>query len=565
MSSQRIGTSPPAGPWPTIGREAAELSDICRARGRHGRWTAVSGFLIAASFGVLEAWKLRFVQDDAYISWRYADNLARGFGLVWNKGEHVEGYTNFLWTLILAIPHATGLDVEAFATSLGLALFTVTLAIFHAAAGKLTRSWLAAAAATLMLGVFPSFAAYATGGLETQLQTCLVIATFALVVSGMGQQQPSAGVATAIGMTSALAMLTRMDSVVIVAPLIALYAWSFVAAHGWRKLSIFAPAVALPLAICGGWLAWKLAYYGSLLPNTYRAKVDGMGGLTRQGMHFTRTFIQAYAFYLPVACVPVGAWLAWDRRLDRRVLAALLVPLVMWVTYVVSVGGDFMEYRFFIPVLPLAFLATYWVMCELDSRTARAALLTSFVIACGIWNYRSADVPKPAGPPLYLPDLVVRPGDEWSEIGAVLGAAFAGPVQPRIAVVPAGVIPYLSRLPAVDMMGLNDPDVREFINLPDQLVGHRRLAPLDLLEERHVNFLIAHPVVGSRPAPGVRYRFDEFARRPFAYVDEDRLKGRQVIEMPLSAGRVMFMVYLSEEPAVTARIDELGWRHYPLQ
>ncbi len=48
----------------------------------------------------------------------------------------------------------------------------------------------------------------------------------------------------------------------------------------------------------------------------------------------------------------------------------------MWVTYVVSVGGDFMEYRFFIPVLPLAFLATYWVMCELDSRTARAEFLS---------------------------------------------------------------------------------------------------------------------------------------------------------------------------------------------
>ena len=61
------------------------------------------------------------------------------------------------------------------------------------------------------------------------------------------------------------------------------------------------------------------------------------------------------------------------------------------------------------------------------------------------------------------------------------------------------MIPYLSRLPSVDMLGLNDPEVTNFIYLPDELVGHRHLAPLDLLERRRVNFLIAFPV-GARAA-----------------------------------------------------------------
>jgi hypothetical protein len=72
-------------------------------------------------------------------------------------------------------------------------------------------------------------------------------------------------------------------------------------------------------------------------------------------------------------------------------------------------------------------------------------------------------------------------------------------------------------------------------------------------------------VVRARLAPGLRCSFAEFARRPFAYTDEYRLKGRQVIELPLSRDRVMFMVYLTEDPAVTARLDQLGWRHYPLE
>ncbi|RKX21336.1 MAG: hypothetical protein DRP51_04400, partial [Candidatus Zixiibacteriota bacterium] len=36
--------------------------------------------------------------DDAFITFRYAENLADGYGLVFNPGgEPVEGYSNFLW------------------------------------------------------------------------------------------------------------------------------------------------------------------------------------------------------------------------------------------------------------------------------------------------------------------------------------------------------------------------------------------------------------------------------------------------------------------------------------
>ena len=66
---------------------------------------------IFVGFGVLLAWINRFVQDDAYISFRYARNLADGFGLVWNIGERVEGYTNFLWTLLMVPAFWLGCDV----------------------------------------------------------------------------------------------------------------------------------------------------------------------------------------------------------------------------------------------------------------------------------------------------------------------------------------------------------------------------------------------------------------------------------------------------------------------
>src|SRR3984893_3710171 len=43
--------------------------------------------------------------DDGMISMRFARNLASGLGLVWNKGEHVQGFTNPAWTLLMTFVH----------------------------------------------------------------------------------------------------------------------------------------------------------------------------------------------------------------------------------------------------------------------------------------------------------------------------------------------------------------------------------------------------------------------------------------------------------------------------
>ena len=78
---------------------------------------------------------LRFVCDDAFISFRYAKNLVEGHGLVYNIGERVEGYTNFLWTLLLSAFMGLGLDVVVVSQVLGilLSLSTVMLLLYFIA------------------------------------------------------------------------------------------------------------------------------------------------------------------------------------------------------------------------------------------------------------------------------------------------------------------------------------------------------------------------------------------------------------------------------------------------
>ena len=56
--------------------------------------------------------------EDSYITYRYAENLSRGMGLVYNPGEVVEGFTSFAWTLLLAAVTWVGLPVVAVSRAL---------------------------------------------------------------------------------------------------------------------------------------------------------------------------------------------------------------------------------------------------------------------------------------------------------------------------------------------------------------------------------------------------------------------------------------------------------------
>ena len=79
-------------------------------------------FVVAA--GILLALQMSYwwyTVDDAYISYRYAENAAKGLGFVFNPGERVEGFTNFLWTLLLAVAFKLGADTVIASKILGAA------------------------------------------------------------------------------------------------------------------------------------------------------------------------------------------------------------------------------------------------------------------------------------------------------------------------------------------------------------------------------------------------------------------------------------------------------------
>ncbi len=162
------------------------------------------------------AWSNRFILDDAFISFRYAYNLAHGDGLVWSQGVRVEGYTNFLWTVLMSMPIHFGFDPKAFSFLLGLISFALSLVFSYKLALLLTNSRNTALLVVVFLGSNYTFSSFATGGLETPMQTCLFVICMYLAVNFV-QVGTTPRKLLVLSLVGSAALLTRLDSAVLLA------------------------------------------------------------------------------------------------------------------------------------------------------------------------------------------------------------------------------------------------------------------------------------------------------------------------------------------------------------
>jgi len=166
-----------------------------------------AAILVARS---IQLWDPYLVLDDSFISYRYAVHLAYGKGLVWNLGERVEGYTNFLWTVLLAAG-ARWLDLPALSRVLALVAGVGTLWLLvrlgerHFASRP--SSPLLVALPPLLYAATGSEARLAVSGMETLLFVFLIISAVSLLF--LSRQDRS----LAAGLVFALATMTRPEGV----------------------------------------------------------------------------------------------------------------------------------------------------------------------------------------------------------------------------------------------------------------------------------------------------------------------------------------------------------------
>jgi arabinofuranosyltransferase len=233
--------------------------------------TVVSLFLLLAEH---DARRLgRNVPDDAITSMQYARNLVHGHGLVFNVGERVDGYTNFLWVLVMAplyaFCEALGVAFVPFMTHVGAWLGAACVGLAALLARDVLGRALPVLVAVLFCALDNAFSTWAVLGLETHLVALLMLVALLATRSTRRDRGPLVGLAL-LGLH-----LTRPDA--------ALFGFAWVAsellevAMAWRaheprarrRLRDLGLALAVWLPLYGAYFAWHYGYYGAPFPNTY--------------------------------------------------------------------------------------------------------------------------------------------------------------------------------------------------------------------------------------------------------------------------------------------------------
>ncbi len=497
--------------------------------------------------GTARAWSLRWVCDDSFVSFRYAQNLVAGRGLVYNAAERVEGYTNLSWTLLLAGVERLGGDPVAASAPLGLA-FHLALAALLAArawrAGRRTGSPFLPLAAAVVL-VLPDAQVWATGGLETSLFGFLSVATVLLSLDARGTVR-----LMAVGLLSSLLVLTRPDGALFAG--VALLA---VAAprpgSSWRASLSRASAAAAPLAVVVlAFVAWKLSYYGEWLPTAYYSK-SASRPYWSQGAVYALLFL-ARNWFLAVALPAVAVLTLRDafvlrarpRGLTREALVLLLAGL-LFAAYVTRTGGDFMHARRLLPALPFLLLVLEDVVrAAFRPRSALGVAAVCAVAAAfpyPVFSDSEARISGVADERRFYPAAAI---EARKLQGEVVGAALRG-ADARV-MFGGGMLcfGYYSRLPyLVEMTGLTQYSLARLPIRQRGLIGHEKTADASWTTANRIHLVVlqAFPPIspGSGPLPLDEIDFGRTARaRVWIYSDAvmDHLRTRPgVAFVPMEA------------------------------
>lgn len=460
--------------------------------------------LVAVVLGYVAHFRLldARMQDDAFISFRYARHFAQGQGLVWNIGERVEGYTNFLWTWLLSLPMFASDKLEPMDFARALSSFSgyVTIILsFLIVRHLLPKSrFLPLVPPILLAGSWP-FAINTMTGLETVFFGALLTGGTLLLVQEQDDLRYRGS-----SLVFALAALTRPEAAGLFFLNFALV--SIFRFRDGKPAKEYLVRLFLPfLVLVGAHEVFRLAYYGQWVPNTYFAK---FGADLPEGMPTRTSYLKD--FFFTNLSSPIGIIFLLVIPLiltKRRHLPSLLIlaGAFFGVFFVVVSGADFMiGFRYLIPYLPFWFLAGTLGLGAIFEKSspkkpslrAEAIVAICSVIFAILGYGHSLEKLRP------FEKLRHRVN---ADSNTALGQWLAQTL-PKDALVVArdiGEIGYLSDLTMIDMTGLTDATIaRKPGNILDRAIN-----PDDIFARNPSAFVFISKLPGPIQGP----------RRPMAY------------------------------------------------
>jgi arabinofuranosyltransferase len=481
-------------------------------------------FIYRTSF-VVGAERYFSLFDDAMVSMRYAKNFASGHGLVWNPGGlRVEGYTNPLWVLFMAGVHLlplaaskTSLVVQmAAALLLAANLFYVRRVAFAVSNGSRTVAW----GAVVLTASYLPLNNWSLQGMEVSALVLLTSACTWIAVESIQTTTFSRRLYVLLG----IGTLIRPDIAVVFA---AFASYLLVADPVHRRQHVRWGVVVLGTCVAAQ-TAFRLFYYGNLLPNTYYLKLTGVPLIVRisRGLYVLLQFVWSanpLLFFLAAATA---------LRRDTRVW------LLLWVfaaqaAYSVYVGGDAWENwggsnRYISIVMPAFFVLLSCAIHALASALAKpleemraggivasrraAAAIFVVIVALAVTSLNCIH-----GVGALEEALLLRPalhsgagGENQEDVETAIGLRALTNPAAAIAVMRAGTIPYFAERNAIDMLGKNDAVIaHEPMKVPSGWLGFRELRP------GHMKFDFEYSIGRGRPDVVVHLRQRTDLARPF--------------------------------------------------
>jgi hypothetical protein len=250
--------------------------------------------------------------DDAYTTFRYAANLARGLGLVFNPGEHVLGTTSPLFTFILAgVGRVVGLQhMEAIAVA---ADILASLGMLYYMEASLSLAEVRSEVKWMYLGILaflPSVISNATSGMETPLVLFLMSVSLYLALQERW---------TALACVGVLLCLSRVDTSIWLLTL----GIHILVSHKGRALRELAAPLAIFLGGVMAWLTFTKLYYGSVVPQSVVGKAVSHGAFAPPDLNYALTLLSAL--------VPARRLGGWGLILIGVVFLLLLFPVAdLW-------------------------------------------------------------------------------------------------------------------------------------------------------------------------------------------------------------------------------------------
>jgi len=295
--------------------------------------------LVIITIFVVHCIYFNFTQDDAFISFRYVKNFTQGNGLVFNSGERVEGYTNFLWIIVLSIFAELGLNIIVISKILGVACGCISLFLLYKISSLFfsKKDWLFSLFPPLLLTASSAFAYWSISGLETSFFVAAVLFSVYLYLIH----------SRVWTVTCAISALIRPEGALIFG---ILFLHKLFLEKAPLKRSLFNLVIFILLLL--PFLGFKLFYYRGILPSPFYAKTGLSWEYLKSGLEYFWLFLKHYSLWGVLYLLPLHLYKALDTR------GKLLVWLVyLYSIYVTVIGGDVLRvHRFFLPVLPLLFL-----------------------------------------------------------------------------------------------------------------------------------------------------------------------------------------------------------------